>query len=75
LANRELKVLLSQCAASAMQYNRELSAYAGRKIAAGKSKRLVINNVRNKIIQRIFAVVTGKISYRENWLNPFADCA
>jgi transposase len=75
VANKELKVLLSQCAVSAMQYNRELSAYAQRKIAAGKSKRLVVNNVRNKLIQRIFAVVTSKMPYRENWLNPFADCA
>jgi transposase len=75
LANKELKVLLSQCAVSAMQHNKELSAYAQRKIAAGKSKRLVINNVRNKLIQRIFAVVTNKIPYCENYLNPFADCA
>jgi transposase len=75
LANKELKVLLSQCAVSAMQHNKELSAYAQRKITAGKSKRVVINNIRNKLIQRIFAVVTGKISYRENYLNPFVDCA
>lgn len=74
LANKELKVLLSQCAVSAMRYNRELAAYAQRKIVAGKSKRVVINNVRNKLIQRIFAVVTAKIPYRENYLNPFADC-
>ncbi|MDR1202548.1 MAG: IS110 family transposase [Tannerellaceae bacterium] len=75
LANRELKVLLTQCAVSAMRHNRELSAYAQRKIAAGKSRRLVINNVRNKLIQRIFAVVTGKVPYREDYLNPLADCA
>jgi transposase len=75
LANSELKVLLSQCAVSAMQHNSELSTYARRKIAAGKSKRLVINNVRNKLIQRIFAVVTSKIPYRENFLNPLAECA
>jgi transposase len=74
LANKELKVLLSQCAVSAMLYNKELSTYARRKIAVGKSKRLLINNVRNKLIQRIFAVVTSKIPYRENYLNPFADC-
>jgi transposase len=75
LANRELKVLLSQCAVSAMRHNRELAAYAQRKIAAGKSKRVVINNVRNKLIQRIFAVVTGKMPYCEDYLNPLADCA
>jgi transposase len=75
MANRELKVLLSQCAVSAMQYNKELSAYAERKIVAGKLKKVVINNVRNKFIQRIFAVVTSKIPYCENYLNPFVDCA
>jgi transposase len=75
LANKELKVLLSQCATSAMQYNRELAAYAKRKIEQGKSKRLVINNVRNKLIQRIFAVVTTRTPYCENYLNPLAFCA
>ncbi|MDR1116586.1 MAG: hypothetical protein LBL33_10680 [Tannerella sp.] len=75
MANRELKVLLSQCTVSAMRHNRELAAYAQRKIAEGKSKRVVVNNVRNKFIQRIFAVVTGKIPYCENCLNPFTDCA
>jgi transposase len=75
LANRELKVLLTQCAMTAMVHNRELSDYAERKIVAGKPKRVVINNVRNKLIQRIFAVVTSKIPYREDYLNPFAECA
>ena len=75
LANKELKTLLSQCATSAIQYNKELSKYAQRKIDAGKSKRLVIINVRNKLIQLIFAVVTTKTPYREDYLNPFAICA
>jgi transposase len=75
MANSELKVLLTQCAMSAIQHNRELAGYFGRKVAAGKAKRLVINNVRNKLVQRIFAVVKSKTPYRENHLNPFADCA
>ena len=75
LANKELKVLLSQCAVSAMLYNKELAAYAQRKIAAGKTKRIVINNVRNKLVQRIFAVVTSKTPYHEDYLNQFEQCA
>lgn len=75
LANKELKVLLSLCAVSAMQYNKELAAYAKRKIEQGKPKRLVINNIRNKLIQRVFAVVTTKTPYCENHLNPLALCA
>jgi transposase len=41
LANKELKALLTQCVLSAMQYNKELSAYAQQKIAAGKSGKIV----------------------------------
>jgi transposase len=75
LANRDLKVLLTQCAISAIQHNSELSAYAQRKLAEGKPRRLVINNVRNKLIQRIFAVVNSKIPYREDYSNPMKICA
>jgi len=75
LANKDIKVLLTQCARSAVQYDKELSAYYTRKIAQGKKHLVIINNVRNKLIHRIFAVVTNKIPYRENYLNPWADCA
>ena len=75
LANDELKVLLTQCARSAAQYNPELQAYFQRKIAEGKSHRLVINNIRNKLIQRIFAIIKSGIPYMENYLNPFTNTA
>jgi transposase len=75
LANKDIKVLLTQCARCAVQHDKELAVYYARKIAQGKKERLVINNVRNKLIHRIFAVVTNKIPYRENYLNPWADCA
>jgi len=75
LANKDLKVLLTQCARSAVQYDKELAAYYTRKIAQGKKYLVVINNVRNKLIHRIFAVVTNKIPYRENYLNPWANYA
>ena len=75
LANRELKVLFTQCARSAALHNKELSAYYHRKTAEGKLDKVVINNIRNKLIQIIFAVVKHKTPYRENYLNPWADCA
>jgi transposase len=75
LANKEIKALLTQCARRAVQYDKEIAVYYTRKIAEGKKDRIVINNVRNKLIQRIFAVVNNKIPYRENYINPFADCA
>lgn len=75
LANKELKVLLSQCAMSAMQYNKEIAAYAQRMMDKGKPKILVVNNVRNKIIQRIFAVVNTKTPYLVDYLNPCEQSA
>jgi len=75
LANKDIKVLLTQCARCAVQYDKDLAAYYSRKLAEGKNERLVINNVRNKLVHRIFAVVSSKTPYRENYLNPFAQCA
>jgi len=75
LANKELKVLLTQCARSAALHNKEISAYYQRKIAEGKLYKVVINNIRNKLIHIIFAVTKYKTPYRENYLNPFAECA
>jgi len=75
LANRDIKVLLTQCARCAVQYDKELAAYYARKIAQGKKDRVVINNVRNKLIHRIFAVVKSNIPYRDNYLNKWAEGA
>ena len=75
LANGQLKILLTSCALSAIKHDKEISMYYHRKMAEGKSKYKVINNVRNKLLQRIVAVVKNKIPYRENYLNPWAKCA
>lgn len=75
LANKQLKTLLTSCALSAIRHDKELSTYYIRKMAEGKNKYTVINNVRNKVLQRICAVVKHKIPYCENYLNPWADVA
>jgi transposase len=75
LANRELKVLLTQCARSAVQHDYVLSAYYRRKIAEGKAEKVALNNVKNKLLQTVFAIVKSKIPYQENYLNPLANCA
>jgi transposase len=75
LANKELKVLLTQCARSAAQYNPELRKYYQRKKAEGKIDRVVINNIRNKLVHRIFAVVKSGKVYQEDYLNSLAKVA
>jgi transposase len=75
LANRELKVLMTQCARSAALYNPQMQKYYQRKKAQGKNDKVVINNIRNKLIHLIFAVVKSGEAYKENYLNQFEKCA
>ena len=67
-ANKKLKTLLDLCARSAVLAKGEFQDYYRRKVAEGKSKLLVRNNIRNKIILRMFAVVQNKTMY-ENKFN------
>ena len=57
LADKKLKTLLNLCALVAVRHDKELKAYYERKCAEGKSKMLVINNVRCKLLARTFAVI------------------
>ena len=57
LADKKLKSLLNLCAMTAIRYDKELKLYYERKVKEGKSKMLVINNVRCKLLARVFAVI------------------
>jgi len=65
LADKKLKSLLNMCAMVAIRHDKELKAYYERKVKDGKAKMLVINNVRCKLLSRVFAVV--------NRNTPFAN--
>jgi hypothetical protein len=75
LANKQIKVLLTQAAKSAVRYDPNIRDYYQRKIAEGKNKWLVINNVRNKLIHRIFALVKNKQSYQLDYVRPIKNVA
>ena len=57
LAAKDLKVLLTRAAITAMVHDPQIKAYYARKVAEGKHKASVINAIRAKIIYRCFAVV------------------
>jgi len=63
LGDRKMKSLLSMASVSAIQHDSELRLYYNRKLAEGKDKMLAINNVRNKLISRAFAVVKRGTPY------------
>ena len=67
-ANMGLKSTLHLAALSSIRYVPELKTYYQRKVAEGKSKMSVINAVRNKLLQRVLAVVKRGTPYQENYL-------
>lgn len=56
-ANKKMKSLLTMGAVNAKRTDPELRLYFERKSAEGKNGMLVINAIRNKLIQRVFAVI------------------
>jgi transposase len=67
-ANKKLKKLLHLCALSAITNDKEMQTYFERKVTEGKNKMSVINAVRNKLIQRVFAVIRDDRFYEENYV-------
>jgi transposase len=57
IANKKIKSLLHICALGASRYDAELKQYYERKVSEGKAKMAVLNALRYKLIQRIFACV------------------
>ena len=57
MADKKMKALLSMAALSAKKWDPELNKYYHRKVDEGKNPMLVMNNIRNKMIARVFAVI------------------
>lgn len=66
LANKELKQELNQAAKVAMIWDREIAEYASRKLQS-KAYPLVLNNVKFKLILRMFSLVKRGEFYVENY--------
>jgi transposase len=63
MANKKMKSLLNMSARSAITCDPELKEYYHRKVEQGKNKMSTLNIIRNKIIHRVFAVVTRGTPY------------
>ena len=69
LADKEMKRVLDLAAKSALQHDPEIKEYYQRRISEGKSKMSTINVLRNKIIQRMFAVIKRQSPYIKDYLS------
>lgn len=65
-ADKSMKKLLHMAAITAVHKENDLREYYLRKLEEGKNKMLVLNAVRNKIIQRMFAMVKSGKKYQIN---------
>jgi transposase len=68
----KLRKLLYLAALSLRTHNDEFKRYFHRKVAEGKSKRLVINNIENKLLKIICAVISSQTRFIPHYrsVNP-----
>ena len=69
LADKKIKSLLTQAAICAINYDPNIKRYYRRKLSEGKDRWLIVNNIRNKMIHRIFAIVKSKQLYQVDYEN------
>jgi len=60
MANRQIKAMLSQAALSAARFNPVIASYYSRLIERGKKRQIVLNNVKNKLVHIVTAMVRNK---------------
>jgi len=63
MADKKMKSLLQMCAMTSLKYDPQLKEYYKKKKAEGKNSMLVLNNIRCKLISRVFAVVNRETPY------------
>jgi transposase len=67
-ANKKVKALFHNAAMTAIRFSKEMKTYYDTKIKEGKHHLLVMNNICNKLVHRIFACVKRKECYVENYI-------
>lgn len=75
VADKKLKTLLSRGANSRIQHNAETQGYFKRMIDRGKEENLVKNNIKNKMLHTVYAVVKRGTPYIKNYVSPLQHCA
>ncbi|WP_405567949.1 IS110 family transposase [Polaribacter sp. Asnod6-C07] len=63
LADKKLKSLLNMCALNAKKHDHQMNTYFENKVKEGKNKMLILNNIRNKLLHRVFAVIKRQQPY------------
>jgi len=71
-AHRFLKGVLHACVMSAIRNSPRIKAYHRKKKKEGKKGFVVMNNIKNKLVQTVFAVVRSGEEYQETYIHKLA---
>lgn len=69
VGNRKLRNLLFLCAFSACKHNKACRELYERIVAKGKSKKLALIAVSNKLLKQAFAIAKSRLPYDENFVS------
>jgi len=72
MGNRQLRSLLFLCSFSAYKYNKSCKDLFDRIVAKGKSKKLALIAVSNKLLKQAFAIVKSGLPYDENFVSKLS---
>jgi len=72
LGNKTMKTLLSNGANSAITWDPEMKTYYKNKEAEGKEHKLIINSIRCKLVNRVFATIKRQTPYVKIYQHNFS---
>ncbi|AUC15426.1 IS110 family transposase [Tenacibaculum sp. SZ-18] len=72
IGNTKLRNLLFMCSFNAYKYNKACKALYQRLVAKGKSKKLALIAVCNKLLKQAFAIVKSGLPYDENFVSKLS---
>lgn len=67
MANRQIKAILTQAALAAARYNPVMRDYYARLLGRGKKKQVALNNVKNKLIHLVTAMVRNHQKFNPDY--------
>ena len=67
MGNPKLRNLLFMCNFNACKYNKDYKALFDRIVAKGKSKKLVLIAVCNKLLKQAFSIVKNRVPYNNDY--------
>ena len=70
MANQQVKAIVSNGVLSAIQHDPQIQTYFNRKIGEGKPEGVVYNNIKNKLVTRVFSTIHRGTPYVK--LNSYA---